>query len=47
MAAAVTMAIAAAVNAIINALSDYGVADIEMPVTPMKVWRAMSPSKEA
>ena len=39
--------IAAAVNAIINALSDYGVADIEMPVTPMKVWQAMSPSKEA
>lgn len=27
------------VNAVVDALSDYGVAHIDMPVTPLKVWR--------
>ena len=33
--------IASTVNAIVDALSDYGVTDIEMPATPLKVWQAI------
>jgi carbon-monoxide dehydrogenase large subunit len=29
-------------NAVIDALSDVGVTHIDMPVTPEKVWRAIS-----
>jgi len=36
-----TPALAVVVNAVVDALSDYGVAHIEMPVTPERVWRAM------
>jgi aerobic carbon-monoxide dehydrogenase large subunit len=32
---------AAIVNAVIDALSEYGVQHIDMPLTPMKVWRAI------
>lgn len=32
----------AVVNAIVNALSSFGVEHIDMPVTPEKVWRAMN-----
>ena len=39
--------IAAAVNAVVDALSDYGVDDLEMPVTPMKVWEAIQGGKPA
>jgi len=28
-------------------LSEYGVKDMEMPVTPMKVWQAMHGGKAA
>jgi aerobic carbon-monoxide dehydrogenase large subunit len=28
-------------NAIIDALSEYGINHIDMPVTPEKVWRAI------
>ena len=31
----------AIVNAVLNALKDYGVKHIDMPLTPEKVWRAM------
>ena len=31
----------AVINAVINALSDYGVTDIEMPATPERVWSAI------
>jgi carbon-monoxide dehydrogenase large subunit len=34
-------ALCVAVSAIVDALSEYGVKHIEMPVTPQKVWRAM------
>ncbi len=37
-----TPAPAAVVNAIVHALSDYGVTHLEMPVTPEKIWRAIS-----
>jgi carbon-monoxide dehydrogenase large subunit len=29
------------VNAVVDALKDYGVTHLEMPVTPERVWRAM------
>jgi carbon-monoxide dehydrogenase large subunit len=29
------------VNAIVDALSEFGVDHIEMPVTPERIWRAM------
>jgi aerobic carbon-monoxide dehydrogenase large subunit len=32
----------AVVNAVVDALSPYGVTDIDMPVTPERVWRAIS-----
>jgi carbon-monoxide dehydrogenase large subunit len=36
----------AVVNAIVNALSSFGVEHIDMPVTPEKVWRAMNGSSK-
>ncbi len=32
-------------TAIVDALSDYGVADIEMPATPERVWQAIRSAK--
>jgi len=29
------------INAIVDALQDYGVTDVEMPATPLRVWQAM------
>ena len=36
-----TPALAAVINAIVDALREYGVRDIEMPATPMRVWSAI------
>ncbi len=36
-----TPSLAVVVNAVVDALSDYGVTHIEMPVTPEKIWRAI------
>jgi carbon-monoxide dehydrogenase large subunit len=36
-----TPALAVVVNAVVDALKDYGVTHLEMPVTPERVWRAM------
>ena len=36
-----TPALAVVINAIVDALSDYGVTHIEMPATPERVWRAI------
>jgi len=36
-----TPALGAVVNAIVDALSDFGVRHIEMPTTPERVWRAI------
>ena len=36
-----TPALAVVVNAVVDALADYGVTHIEMPVTPERVWRAI------
>jgi len=32
-------------NAVLNALSDYGIKQIDMPITPEKVWRAIQEAK--
>ena len=37
-----TPALAVVVNAIVDALKEFGVSHLEMPVTPERVWRAMS-----
>jgi len=42
-----TPAPAAVVNAIVDALSDYGVAHLDMPVTPEKIWRAVRGKRTA
>ena len=41
-----TPALAAVVNAVVNALADYGVEHLEMPVTPERIWRAIEAGKQ-
>jgi carbon-monoxide dehydrogenase large subunit len=36
-----TPALAAVVNAVVDALADYGITHIEMPVTSERVWHAI------
>ena len=31
----------AVVNAVVNALTPFGITDIEMPMTPQRVWKAI------
>jgi carbon-monoxide dehydrogenase large subunit len=33
----------AVVNAVVDALAPFGVRDIDMPLTPEKIWRAIHP----
>ena len=33
------------VNAVIDALSDYGIKNLNMPLTPEKIWRAIEDAK--
>ena len=40
-----TPALGVVMNAIVHALSDYGVTHIEMPATPERVWRAIQAAK--
>ena len=40
-----TPALGVVVNAVVDALSEYGVTHIEMPVTPERVWQAMRQGK--
>jgi carbon-monoxide dehydrogenase large subunit len=42
-----TPALATVVNAVVDALSEFGVKDIQMPVTPANVWRAMNNGRKA
>lgn len=35
------------VNAVLDALSDYGIKQIDMPLTPERVWRAIQDAKKA
>ena len=40
-----TPALAVVVNAIVDALGEYGVTHIEMPATPERIWRAINDGK--
>ena len=42
-----TPALAAAVNAIVDALAEFGVTHVEMPATPERVWRAIRSARES
>ncbi|HZO44659.1 MAG TPA: xanthine dehydrogenase family protein molybdopterin-binding subunit [Xanthobacteraceae bacterium] len=42
-----TPALAVVVNAIVDALSEYGVTHIEMPATPERVWRAINDARKS
>ncbi len=42
-----TPALAVVINAIVDALSEFGVKHIEMPATPERVWRAIRAAREA
>jgi carbon-monoxide dehydrogenase large subunit len=37
--------LACIVNAVIDALSEYGITEIDMPLTPERVWRAIKNAK--
>ena len=45
--AGITPALAAAINAVVDALSEYGVTHIEMPATPARVWAAINSARVA
>ena len=36
-----TPALGAVINAVVDALSEYGVRHVEMPATPQRIWRAI------
>ena len=38
-------ALTSVMNAIVDALSEYGVANIDMPATPERVWQAIQEAK--
>jgi carbon-monoxide dehydrogenase large subunit len=40
-----TPALGVVVNAVVDALAEFGITHIEMPVTPEKVWRAIQDAK--
>ena len=42
-----TPALGAVVNAVVDALRDYGVTHMDMPLTPEKIWRAIRDGKSA
>ncbi len=42
----ITPALAVVMNAVVDALSEYGVRHVEMPATPERVWRAIRRAKE-
>jgi len=43
--AGTTPALAAAMNAVADALRDYNTGNLHMPVTPQKVWAVMNPQR--
>jgi carbon-monoxide dehydrogenase large subunit len=42
-----TPALAVVINAIVDALREYGVTDIELPATPHRVWQAIQSARAA
>jgi len=43
--AGITPALATIMNAVVDALSVYGIEDLEMPATPARVWAAIQAAK--
>ncbi len=43
--AGITPALASVMNAVVDALSPYGIEDLEMPATPARVWSAIQAAK--
>jgi carbon-monoxide dehydrogenase large subunit len=41
-----TGALGAVVNAVVDALAEFGVTHIEMPVKPERIWHAMQSAKK-
>ena len=41
-----TPALAAVINAIVDALTELGVSHVEMPATPERVWRAIQRTRQ-
>jgi carbon-monoxide dehydrogenase large subunit len=39
--------LASIMNAVADALSEYGIRHIDMPATPQRVWQAIQASKQA
>jgi carbon-monoxide dehydrogenase large subunit len=42
-----TPALAVVVNAVVDALAEFGVTHVEMPATPERIWRAISDGRSA
>ena len=42
-----TPALGVTINAVVDALSEFGVTHMDMPATPEKVWRAIQQGKKA
>jgi carbon-monoxide dehydrogenase large subunit len=42
-----TPALSVIVNAVVDALKEYGVRDITMPTTPYRIWQAIQDAKKA
>jgi carbon-monoxide dehydrogenase large subunit len=42
-----TPALAAVINAVVDALRDFGVTHMDMPATPERIWRAIQDGKAA
>jgi carbon-monoxide dehydrogenase large subunit len=40
-----TPALGVVINAVVDALSEYGVRHVEMPATPERIWRAIREGK--
>ena len=38
-------ALGVVVNAVVDALSDYGIRHLEMPMTPARIWQAIEDAK--
>ncbi|MBI3935727.1 MAG: hypothetical protein HY323_02015, partial [Betaproteobacteria bacterium] len=40
-------ALGAVINAVVDALAEYGVKHVEMPATPERIWRAIREARTA
>jgi len=40
-----TPALAVVINAVVDALAEFGVKHLEMPATPQRIWRAIQQSR--